>query len=93
MFISPVLPSKVHVQWVKVGYPFELTEFSVLVMCSLQLIVSASEDSNTYMYTQCMGTIDVFKSCVMSPRSQLLVWVETLCLKSVMVGFDFQLIA
>ena len=55
MFISPVVPSKVHVLWVKVGYPFELTEFS------------ASEDSNTY--TQCMGTIDVFKSCVMSPRS------------------------
>ena len=37
MFISPVLPSKVHVRWVKVGDPFELTEFSVLVMCSLQL--------------------------------------------------------
>ena len=48
--------------WVFI-HPFELTEFSVLVMCNLQL-VSAYEDTNTY--TQCTGMIDVFKSCVLA---------------------------
>ena len=61
LFISPVLPC-IGEGWVSI-HTYELTEFSVLVMCNLQL-VSAYEDSNTY--TQCTGMIDVFKSCALA---------------------------